>query len=92
MNKNGNRIWVALDSVALPDGTYMAFCKDISDRKKSELELKEFALFNRTMLDTIPAPIFYKDIYGKYLGVNKSFTEFYGITEDKIKGKTVYEE
>lgn len=91
MNKNGNRIWVALDSVALPDGTYMAFCKDISDRKKSELELKEFALFNRTMLDTIPAPIFYKDIYGKYLGVNKSFTEFYGITEDKIKGKTVYE-
>ncbi len=87
----GQKIWISLKTVRLPDGTYMGFCRDVSDRKKAETELEEFAIFNKTLLDTIPVPVFYKDINGKYLGINRAFSEFYGVTAEIIKEKTVFD-
>lgn len=91
LKKNGDRVWVVMDAVSLHDGNYMAFCKNISERKKAESELKDFALFNKTLLETIPAPIFYKDTECRYLGINHAFTEFYGKTEEEMIGRSVYE-
>jgi len=91
LNKNGSRVWISLDAVKIPDGTFMAFCRDISDRKKAEKELAHSALFNKTLLNTIPAPIYYKDKNGRYMGINNSFVRFYGKSEQDIIGKTVFE-
>jgi PAS domain S-box-containing protein len=43
------------------------------------------------LLDGIPIPVFYKDIQGKYLGCNKSYEEFIGLTRNQLIGKTVYD-
>jgi PAS domain S-box-containing protein len=45
----------------------------------------------RTLLDTIPSPVFYKDLAGRYLGCNQAFAEFLGTTTEELVGRTVYE-
>ncbi|MEG6586516.1 HD-GYP domain-containing protein [Dendrosporobacter sp. 1207_IL3150] len=63
---------------------------------KSELagkdrELSEQVHFLQTLIDVIPAPIFYKDANGKYKGCNKSFEEYIGLKKEKIVGSSVYD-
>ncbi len=43
------------------------------------------------LLDAIPAPVFYKDLSGRYLGVNRAFAEFQGCPAGAFLGKTVYD-
>lgn len=47
--------------------------------------------FVNTLLDSIPIAVFYKDLNGRYLGCNPTFTQTMGVTEQEIRGKTVYE-
>lgn len=47
--------------------------------------------FIETLIDTIPAPVFYKDTNLRYTGCNRAFEEFIGISRDAITGKTVYQ-
>ncbi len=42
----------------------------------------------RTLLDTIPAPVFYKDTDGVYLGCNRAFEEAVGRPREAILGRT----
>lgn len=44
-----------------------------------------------TFLDTIPVPVFYKNVSGKYLGCNKAYEQFIGKNKEEIIGRTVYE-
>jgi len=64
---------------------------DVTDRRKAEDALKERNEFLQVLLDAIPAPTFYKDAEGHYLGVNKSFEEFYGQSCPELVGKTVFD-
>lgn len=43
------------------------------------------------ILDAIPAPVFYKDTQGRYLGCNHAFEEFIGTTREKVAGQSVYD-
>ena len=52
---------------------------------------KRTADFTRTLLDSIPVAVFFKDRQGRYLGCNKLFTEIMGVDEVSIRGKTVSE-
>lgn len=45
----------------------------------------------RTLLDTVPIPIFYKDINGKYTDCNKAFEEYIGFSRNEILNKDVTE-
>ncbi|WP_242492650.1 PAS domain S-box protein [Methanolobus psychrotolerans] len=49
------------------------------------------ANFLRTLLETIPEPVFYKDSQGKYTDCNKAFEKLIGLTRGEIISKTVYE-
>jgi PAS domain S-box-containing protein len=64
--------------------------RDISERKNAEYRLKEQLAFEHSLLNAIPAPVFFKDSSGIYLGVNRAFENFFGAAEDKIVGKNVY--
>ncbi|HKL48388.1 MAG TPA: PAS domain S-box protein [Desulfuromonadales bacterium] len=57
----------------------------------SNRRLEEKTALLQTILDTIPAPIFYKDRNGVYTGCNRAFESFIGYSKDKIVGSTVYE-
>ena len=45
----------------------------------------------RVLLDTIPNPIYYKNIDGKFLGCNLSFASLVGSTRNEIIGKTAFD-
>jgi PAS domain S-box-containing protein len=60
-------------------------------RRKADASLKRQLLFTETLLRAIPSPIFYKDTFGRYLGCNKAFADFHGLSEIKVKGGTVHE-
>jgi PAS domain S-box-containing protein len=40
LNKNGLKIWIAIDAVKLSENRYLGFAKEITQRKKAEDELK----------------------------------------------------
>ena len=40
LNKNGLKIWIAIDAVKLSENRYLGFAKEITQRKKTEDELK----------------------------------------------------
>ncbi|MGO9621546.1 MAG: PAS domain-containing protein [Desulfobaccales bacterium] len=64
---------------------------DITERKRAENSIKENLRLRQQILDTIPSPIFYKGIDGRYQGVNQAFLQFYGKTMEQVLGKTVHE-
>jgi PAS domain S-box-containing protein len=63
----------------------------IANQKKAEQKLTTALFFQQQLLDKIPVPIFYKNAEYIYIGCNKSFEEFLGMTRQKIIGKSVYE-
>ena len=65
--------------------------KDITDRKRTEEKLNNHMEFITTLINTIPSPVFYKDVAGKYLGCNRAFEEFFGKSRSFILGKTTYD-
>lgn len=65
--------------------------EDISDRIKMENDLREAMNFQKTLLEAIPAPVFFKGIDGRYLGVNPAFEEFFGQSVDELMGKTAFD-
>lgn len=54
--------------------------------KSSQNKLYKETSLLKTILNTVPDLIFYKDMNGTYKGCNKSFCEFAGAAEDKIVG------
>ncbi|MEI7649730.1 MAG: PAS domain S-box protein, partial [Methanomicrobiales archaeon] len=65
--------------------------RDITERKVAEEEIKRQEALIRSLLDSIPDIIFFKNIDGVYLGCNPPFAEFVGRTRDEIIGKTDYD-
>jgi len=63
------------------------------EREKDELvrTVNEQLRFLQLLIDTIPMPVFFKDVNGVYRGCNKAFEEFLGLPKDKLIGKTVYD-
>ena len=64
---------------------------NIQRREKVELELSNRLEFDKVLLDTIPNPIYYKNIDGKFLGCNTSFSSLVSSSRDEIIGKTAFD-
>ncbi|HEY5974050.1 MAG TPA: diguanylate cyclase, partial [Geobacteraceae bacterium] len=60
-------------------------------RSRTERSAREQADFLQTIVDAVPAPLFFKDAAGRYLGCNRSFEETLGMNRKEIVGRTVYE-
>jgi diguanylate cyclase (GGDEF)-like protein/PAS domain S-box-containing protein len=63
----------------------------IRSRNATELALRESVVFQNSLLDAIPIPVFYKDRDGRYLGFNRAYETFFGATKDQLIGKTVFD-
>ncbi len=64
---------------------------DISNRKKMEISLKEKVNYVQALMDTIPAPVFYRDTKGTYHDCNRAFEELVSLKRDEIIGKTIWD-
>lgn len=72
------------------DGRWLAaeFTFDITDLKKVQTELARRQRELMTLLDSIPAGVFFKDLRGRYLLANRNFCEVVGMAQDQLAGKT----
>lgn len=62
------------------------------ERNEVESTLRDKVLFLETLLDTIPAPVFYKDKEGVYRDCNDLFAKMiFGSSKEKIKGHSIDE-
>lgn len=70
--------------------TSMALVNYLLYRKTRKLENAEADNFHffKTLINTIPNPIFYKNVQGRYLGFNKAYEVYLGMTHDQLVGKT----
>jgi len=78
----------------LPDGRQIMYSvyRDITERKEAEEEAAEAAQMLRTVLDTIPVRVFWKDRESLYLGCNRPFATDAGFdSPDEITGRSDYE-
>jgi PAS domain S-box-containing protein len=82
---------VSFITVQIENGAHLVTCEDITQRRRVEIELQEKSLFLQRLIDNIPNPIFYKDVYGIYKGCNKAFEAFLGRIKNDIVGKSVYD-
>jgi PAS domain S-box-containing protein len=64
---------------------------DVTERKFAEEKVNNQTGFISALLDTIPSPIFYKDISGKYLGCNRAYEEIIGKSREEVVGKDIYD-
>jgi PAS domain S-box-containing protein len=56
-----------------------------SDELPAQMQLAQ------ELIEALPVPVFFKSRDGRYLGVNRAWEDFFGITRDEFLGKTVHE-
>jgi len=77
---------VLLQSIGL-----ILLAKSVARRKSAERHLAQQLNFSRSLIDTMPNPVFFKDRNGRYLGCNDAYREFTGIPEKSLSGKNARE-
>lgn len=65
--------------------------QNVRIRKESEMALKNQLEFIKVLLDTIPNPIYFTDVEGKYIGSNIAFAQLYDQTKEEIIGKSIFD-
>ena len=72
----------------LPSGEVVAIYEDVTRRKQAEEKLKEAGSLLRTVIDTAPMRIFWKDRESRFLGCNAAFARDAGEAHaDDLTGK-----
>lgn len=61
---------------------------NIDVRKRIETELKKKNQFQQILINSIPAPMYFKDVNQRYIECNAPFAEFVGARREEIIGKT----
>ena len=61
------------------------------DLRKSEASLAEAQRMTQQLIEVLPNPIYFKDTDGRYLGVNKAWEKFFGVSRHAFIGKTVHD-
>jgi diguanylate cyclase (GGDEF)-like protein/PAS domain S-box-containing protein len=97
IKKDGTTVWASLSASAMWEPgdeptSYICIVQDITKRKLYEQQVQDSLQFLRTLIDTIPNPIFLKDLDGRYTDCNTLFAEkIIGLDRDKIIGHTLAE-
>ena len=63
----------------------------ISALKRTEQALRDSEARMRAFMDHAPMLIYLKDIEGRYQLVNREFERIEGVSEDQLRGKTVFD-
>lgn len=87
--KNGSMCYLSSSTAKIEnENKYICFSKDVTDLILAEKEINENYHFISTLLDTLPVPVFYKNVNNIYIGCNKAFEELLSLPKHKIIGKT----
>ncbi len=98
VRKDGSDVWIEQNHYQVRDenGKTVAIegiSRDVTDRKRAEEALRNNLQFLETLLDTIPSPVFYKDMQGSYRGCNRLFAkQILGLPDAHITSWSLYNE
>ncbi|MCG3193223.1 MAG: Sensor histidine kinase RcsC [Thermoanaerobaculia bacterium] len=68
------------------------FCRDVSEREAAEEAIRERSRFLQALIDSIPAPVFFKEVNGAYRLCNETFaSRILNRSASQILGKTVFD-
>ena len=70
---------------------FIVAIRDLTQFEKMKDENEEQAQFLSTLLNALPVPVFYKNKEKKYTGCNLAFSEFAGLPQDKLIGKSAFD-
>ncbi|MGR8933629.1 MAG: ABC transporter substrate-binding protein [Gammaproteobacteria bacterium] len=92
IKKDGTVFWCAASLSAFTHSVHgevwLAVHRDITERKQAETALTESRNLLRSVIDTAPIRVFWKDRQSRYLGCNRRFAEDAGAAEPRqIVGK-----
>lgn len=74
------------DEIGTLAGSFNRLMREVEEQKHN---VREQLSFLQTLIDTIPNPVFYKNLQGQYLGCNRAFEKLYSRERGKIIGKTI---
>ncbi|HXD40640.1 MAG TPA: PAS domain S-box protein, partial [Ramlibacter sp.] len=84
------RIW-AFKAEAVNKRIYVLTARDTTSQNQAELEKRRQQATLRSLINSIPDRIFYKDLEGRYLGCNTAFAAPTGRTAEAICGLTAHD-
>lgn len=65
--------------------------QDITDRKVMEQSFQHQVVLVESLLEAVPAPVFFKDTRQVYVGCNSAFARFIGLSKEEILGRSVFD-
>jgi PAS domain-containing protein len=94
--KDGEELWAKISTTPIPgeqrgaDGQ-LVMLTDITESKHAEELVRKSSSELQAVLDHSPALIYMKDQAGRYIFVNRCWTELFKIPSERAKGKTDFE-
>lgn len=68
---------------------YVAFLRDITEKKKADRALRNEMEFSRTLIDASPAYILLTDLDFRVQNINPSFLKIMGLSGEEIQGRNI---
>ncbi len=72
-------------------GEFVCFCRDITERRQTQMALQKKREDLQTILDSSPIMIFLKDRENRFIHINKTLAKVAGLPKEAIEGKNVME-
>ncbi|WP_300670782.1 ABC transporter substrate binding protein [Desulfoluna sp.] len=80
--------WVLAISFATLTLAFIFLVMNIALRWRVEEDLKDQLSFLEIFMETVPIPIYFKDMNGHYQGINREFERWFGVNRAEIIGHT----
>ena len=96
LNRNGERRYVNVNGKPIFDAEgrfrgYRGTASNVTARKEAEMRRDEAEALFRAILDNAPSAVAFRDTEGRFLLVNKAWEERYGLKNETIRGKSIYD-
>lgn len=76
---NRHQFWTIIISLVVLVIVLFVLMMNILERKQIEVRIKNQLSFLRTLMDTLPIPIYFTDKKGEMSGVNQAFEHWFGV-------------
>jgi PAS domain S-box-containing protein len=87
--KDGQPVYVILNGVKLPDGKLMAFCENITERKKAEDALVKSEANYRNLINGMSESVWVIDFEGNFIDINDASVEMLGYCREELLSRGI---
>jgi PAS domain S-box-containing protein len=88
LRKDGSSLPIEMHARMMPDQTYQAIMRDLSERKKNQVALREQEASYRELFDSVREAIYIQDQDGRFLEINRGAMEMYDRPREFFIGHT----